>query len=133
MRVSYYPEEDALIMTAYCGGCSGGTLRDDFRVILNFADESSEDVARIDILDVSRFLPFSAERGYDADTDTLTLGDKPDADADYRVVDNGDFVSYRQWFDDGSQWDVVALDLRQASKYLAEAIAARPQSAAVGS
>ena len=78
------------------------------------------------ILNVS-FSPSSAERGYDADTDTLTLGDKPDADADYRVVDNGDFVSYRQWFDDGSEWDIVAVDLRQASKYLAPALAALSQ------
>ena len=127
MRVSHYPEDDALIMTATRGGCSGGTLRDDFRVILTFLSENSEDVTRINILDVNRFLPLSAERGYDADTDTLTLGDKPDADADYRVVDNGDFVSYRQWFDDGSEWDIVAVDLRQASKYLAPALAARSQ------
>ena len=125
MRVRYYAEDDALIIIANPLGLSGGTLRDDFRVILDFADESSEDVTRIDILDVSRFLPLRAERGYDADTDTLTLGDKPDAD--YRVADNGDFVSYRQWFDDGSQWDVVALDLRQASQYLAPAIATLSQ------
>ena len=127
MRVRYYAEDDALIIIANPLGRSGGTLRDDFGVILDFMDEGSEDVTRIDILNVSWFLPLSAERGYDADTDTLTLGDKPDADADYRVVNNGDFVSYRQWFDDGSQWDVVALDLRQASKYLAPAIAALSQ------
>ena len=77
----------------------------------------------------TRFLPLDAERSYDPDTDTLTLGDKPDAD--YRVVDNGDFVSYRQWFDDGSEWDVVALDLRRASVHLAPAIAALPQPAPV--
>ena len=130
MRVKYYAEDDAMVIEAFRGGCSGGALRDDFGVILNFADEGSEDVTRIDILNVSWFLPLSAERGYDADTDTLTLGDKPDADADYRVVDNGDFVSYRQWFDDGSEWDIVAVDLRQASKYLAPALAAlsRPET-----
>lgn len=122
MRVKYYAEDDALIIIVNQRGLSGGTLRDDFRVILDFADESNEDVTRIDILGVSRFLPLSAERGYNADTDTLTLGDKPDAE--YRVVDNGDFISYRQWFDDGSEWDVVAVDLRQASVHLAQAIAA---------
>ena len=127
MRVKYYTEDDALVIEAFRGGCSGGTLRDDFGVILNFADAGSEDVARIDILNVSWFLPLSAEWGYDADTDTLTLGDKPDVDADYRVVDNGDFVSYRQWFDDGSGWDIVAVDLRQASIHLAPALAARSQ------
>ena len=125
MIVKYYAEDDALIIIANGRGRSGGTVRDDFRVILDFVDEGSEDVTRIDILDVSRFLPLRVERGYDADTDTLTLGDK--ADADFRVVDNGDFVSYRQWFDDGSEWDVVAVDLRRASVHLAPALAARSQ------
>ncbi len=127
MQVKYYSEDDALIIIADPHGRSGGTLRDDFRVILDFADAGIEDVTRIDILDLSRFLPLSAGRGYDADTDTLTLGDKPDEDADYRVVDNGDFVSYRQWFDDGSGWDIVAVDLRQASKHLAPALASLAQ------
>ena len=127
MQTRYYAEDDALVISGTRSGRSGAALRDDFGVILDLADEGSEDVTRIDILNVSWFLPLSAERGYDADTDTLTLGDKPDADADYRVVDNGDFVSYRQWFDDGSGWDIVAVDLRQASKYLAPARAAPAQ------
>ena len=125
MKVKYYAEDDALIIIANGRGRSGGTVRDDFRVILDFADEGSEDVTRIDILDVSRFLPLRAERGYDAETETLTLGDKPDAD--FRVVNNGDFVSYRQWFDDGSEWDVVAVDLQQASAHPAPVLATLPQ------
>ncbi len=120
MQVNYYSEDDALVITATPGGRSGGTLREDFRVILTFEDEEVENVTRLRVLDATRFLPLDAERGYDADTDTLTLGDKPDAD--YLVVDNGDFVSYRQWFDDGSEWDVVAVDLRRASVHLAPAL-----------
>ena len=127
MQVEYYPEDDALLMIVAHGGRSGGALRDDFGVILTFEDVGVENVVRVDVLNVSWFLPLRAERGYDADTDTLTLGDKPDADADYRVVDNGDFVSYRQWFDDGSGWDIVAVDLRQASIHLAPALAALAQ------
>ena len=127
MQVKYYAEDDVLIMTAFRGGCSGGTLRDDFGVIFVFEGGGSENVARMRLLNVSDFLPLSAERGYDAATDTLTLGDKPDAGADYRVVDNGDFVSYRQWFDDGSGWDIVAVDLRQASIHLAPVLAALAQ------
>ena len=95
-------------------------------VISHFADKGVENVTRVDML--GRYVDFfhlRAERGYDADTDTLTLGDKPDAD--YRVVDNGNFVSYRQWFDDGSEWDVVAVDLRRASVHLAPVLAARSQ------
>ena len=127
MQANYYAEDDVIVLTASRGGCSGGTLRDDFCVIFTFEDVGSENVTRMRILYVTDFLPLDPERGYDADTDTLTLGDKPDADADYRVVDNGDFVSYRQWFGDGSEWDIVAVDLRQASKYLAPALAALSQ------
>ena len=127
MQVKYYAEDDALILTAAHGGLSGAALRDDFRVIFTFEDVGVDTVTRLRVLYVSDFLPLDAERGYDADTDTLTLGDKPDANADYRVVDNGDFVSYRQWFDDGSGWDIVAVDLRQASIHLAPALAALAQ------
>ena len=102
MEVKYYLEEDVLIIIASRDGRSGGTLRDDFGVIFALEDEGVENITRIDLHRATRFLPLDAERGYDADTDTLTLGDKPDVD--YRVVDNGDFVSYRQWFDDGSEW-----------------------------
>lgn len=132
MRVRYYAEEDVLLLIASPKGGGGGTLRDDFRVIfaIDGEDEGDENITRVDIHDVSRFLPLRAERGYDADTDTLTLGNRPDAD--YRVVDNGDFVSYRQWFDDGSEWDVVAVDLRQASVHLAPVLEALPQPMPVG-
>ena len=126
MHISYYAEDDAVVLiAANSKGGGGGTVRDDFRVILEFMDEDSEDVTRVDVLDVSRFLPLNDENGYDAATDTLTLGDKPVAD--FRVVDHEDFVSYLQWFDDGSEWDVVAVDLRRASVHLAKAIAAQWQ------
>ena len=130
MRTRYYEEDDVAVLTERrAHRSSGGILRDDFDVILTYASEGSEEVTQIDIFGVSRFLPLSAERGYDADTDTLTLGDKPTAD--YRVVDDGPFVSYRQWFDDGSEWDVVALDIRQASKHMAKVADAMPQQAAM--
>ena len=129
MQVKYYSEEDVLIIIASRDGRSGGTLRDDFGVIFALEDEGVENITRVDLHRATRFLPLSAERGYDADTDTLTLGDKPDTD--FRVVDNDDFVSYRQWFDDGSEWDVVAVDLRRASVHLAPVLAARAQPAPV--
>ena len=127
MRVKYYPEEDALIMDISRGGCSGATLRDYFDVILVFESEDTENIARVRLLHATDFLPLGAERGYDADTDTLTLGDKPDAD--YRVVENGDFAGYWQECDSGRYWDIVAVDLRQASVHLEPVLAALPQPA----
>ena len=124
MKVKHFAESDGIMLIASDQYGNGGTLRDDFGVIISYADEDGEDVTQVDILQVSRFLPLCPERGYDAETDTLTLGEKPEAD--YRIVDSGDFVSYRQWFDDGSEWDLVALSLRQASRHLAPAIGAQP-------
>ena len=125
MQVRYYVEDDTLILTATPGGRSGAALRDYFEVILTLADEGSELITRLTVLHVSDFLPLDTERGYDADTDTLTLGDKSGADC--RVVENGDFVGYWQKCDGGRYWDVVAVDLRRASVHLAPAIAARSQ------
>lgn len=131
MEVKYYPGEDVLLIIQSRRGCSGGTLRDDFGIIYTLEYVGNENITRVDIHDVSRFLPLSAELGYNVATDTLTMGDKPTSD--FRVVDNGDFVSYRQWFDDGSEWDVVAVDLRQASVHLAPVLAGLPQPAQVSS
>ena len=130
MQVSYYAEDDTVILTATPGGRSGAALRDYFEVILTLADEGSEDITRLRVLHISDFLPLDAERGYDVDTDTLTLGDKSDANC--RVVENGDFVGYWQECDGGRYWDVVAVDLQRASVHLAPVLAARFQPAPVG-
>ena len=127
MQVKYYAEDDALILIGTPGGRSGAALRDNWEVILTLADEGSELITRLTVLHATDFLPLHAERGYDADTDTLTLGDKPDAD--YRVVENGDFAGYWQECDGGRYWDVVAVDLRRASVHLAPVLAALPQPA----
>ena len=129
MEANYYAEDDTLVLTANRRGRSGGALRDDFGVILTFVDEGSEDITRMRVLHITDFLPLDAERGYDADTDTLTLGDKSDADC--RVVKSGDFVGYWQECDGGRYWDVVAVDLRRASVHLAPVLAARAQPAPV--
>ena len=124
MQVKYFKETDSVILTApgeYEGG-SGDSLRDDFDVIVGYASPNSDAVVELDIFGVSHFLPLRAERNYDPATDTLTLGEKPAAN--YRIVESGDFVSYLQWIEDGGYWDLVALDLRQASRHLAPAIAA---------
>jgi hypothetical protein len=129
MQVRYYAEDDTLILTATPGGRSGAALRDYFEVILTLADEGSELITRLTVLHATDFLPLDTDRSYDADTDTLTLGDKSDADC--RVVENGDFVGYWQECDGGRYWDVVAVDLRRASVHLAPALAALPQPAPV--
>ena len=129
MQVKYYADTDSvrLVAGAKNGRGGGDSLRDDFDVVVEYADRNGEDVVAVDVFNVGWYLPLRADRGYDAETDTLTLGDKPGNGADCRVVANGDFVSYRERFElnGGSVWNIVALDLRQASRHLAEVVAAR--------
>ena len=131
MEVSYYAEDDALILTAVPGGRSGAALRDYFEIILTLSDVGSELITRLTVLNAADFFPLDAGRGYDADTDTLTLGDKPDGT--YRMVENGDFAGYWQECDGGRYWDIVAVDLRRASVHLAPVLSALSQPAPVSS
>ena len=131
MQVKYYTAEDALILIGTPGGRSGAALRDNWEVILTLADEGSELITRLTVLHATNFLPLDVDRGYDTDTDTLTLGDKPDTD--YRVVENGDFAGYWEACDGARYWDVVAVDLRHASVHLAPVLATLSQPTPVSS
>ena len=123
MRVKYY-DDDALDIIASRGGDGGCTLEGAFDIIFTFEGWGSENVTGLLLLHASAFLPLDPARGYDPDTDTLTFGKRPEAG--YRVVDNGDFVSYRHLYDDGGE-EIAAFDLRQASKHLAPVLAASPE------
>lgn len=96
MRVKYYADTDSvrLVADAKNGRGGGDSLRDDFDVVVEYADRNSEDVVAVDVFNVSWYLPLRADRGYDAETDTLTLGDKPG---------NGVVRIFRQEFKGGSK------------------------------
>ncbi len=115
MQASYHPDTDSVIISTGTGGGFGSDLWGDTSVILGFDDEECEVVTGVELLSASIYLPLVAERGYDAESDTLTLGEKPVAD--YRVVDSGEFVHYLQWGND-DVWESMALVLRNASKHL---------------
>lgn len=129
MQVKYYADTDRVRMVAGAKNGRGGgdSLRDDFDVVVEYANRNGEDVVAVDVFNVGWYLPLRADRGYDAESDTLTLGDKPGNGADCRVVVNGDFVSYRERFElnGGSVWSIVALDLRHVSRHLADVIDSR--------
>ncbi len=117
LEVNYYAETDSVIIATGERGGSGCDLRDDGNVILTYAREDKKTIAMVEVLYISLdYLPLAPERGYDATTDTLTLGEKPVGD--YLVEESGEFVSYLQP-DPGMDWyEVRALDIRNASKHL---------------
>ena len=76
------------------------------------------------VLCASWYLALRPDRGYDAATDTLTFGDGIDR-AEF-VVPNGDLVAhwaYAEDDDDPEFYTPVAVQLLNASKHLAPAIA----------
>ncbi len=125
MEVTYFDDTDSIIIASSIKGCGGGSsdLRDNMSIILTYADEWGIDktVAMVEIFGVTvgNVLPLSAEHGYDAETDTLTLGDKGDRSvADFHIEENDEFIAYFQC--DEGIWQPAAVDIRNASKYLAE-------------
>ncbi len=117
MKVKYYAESDSVIIDTEKGGVVGSDLRDYRSIILSYADEECEIITSVEVFGVTkRCLPLAVEHGYDAESDTLTLGEKPVSD--FRVVDSGEFVGYLEWAEVEEQWEMAAVDLRHASKHL---------------
>ena len=121
MDVKYYPSDDIVSIvaakqnTAYCED-----LAYDWSVALGYAEEDSEEIAYLEIIGVSGWLKI----GYDAETDTLLLG--RDIEGDFRVVESGEFVNYKRWYDAGDgdgYWETVKMKLRNASRHFAEVFA----------
>ncbi len=118
LEVKYYAETDMVVITAGERVRSVSDLRNDGTVNVSYAEEDNEKtVTRVESFDISRnYLPLGARRGYDAATDTLTLGERP-VDG-YRVVGSGEFIGYWEWAKVEEQWEMAALDIRNASKHL---------------
>ncbi len=122
MEVTYFDDTDSIIIASGVrGGGGSGDLRDNTSIILTYADEWGIDktVTMVEIFGVTvgNVLPLATEHGYDAETDTLTLGDK--SVADFHVEESDEFIAYFQTDEDGDQW-AVAVDIRNASQHLGE-------------
>lgn len=125
MDVKYYPSDDIVSIVAGKQNAEGlEALTYNQGVAVGYAEEGSGEVVYVEILWFSERLKHGC---YDAETDTLTIG--PDPVRDFRVVESGDIVSYRHWFDfkDGDgQWEPMRLELCNASRHFAEVFAALP-------
>ena len=121
MRLIYTPSEDALFLIAGDQNAEGSQdLAHGGGVAFGYTEEDSEEIANLEIIGVSECLKI----GYDAETDTLLLG--RDIEGDFRVVESGEFVNYKRWYDAGDgdgYWETVKMKLRNASQHLAEVFA----------
>lgn len=110
---------------------SGEPIRDTASLLrgpdaaVHLGTQEGHDVVGFLVIGASSYLRFSS--GYDADSDTLTIGETTD-DPEL-VSENGDLVGY--WEVDVQEpdgfRDPVGVAIRRASEHLAPAIAALPR------
>ena len=90
MRVTYDKEVDGLRVWNGQEALDGASLLREFGTAVYQGSEDGYEVVGFEVLGATVYLPFG--RGYDADSNTLTIGDTTD-DPDL-VTENGDFIGY---------------------------------------
>ncbi len=94
---------------------------------VHLGTHDGHDIVGFLVVGGSAFLPLG-KRGYDPDTDTLTIGTATD-DPDL-VTENGDFIGYWEVdkLDAKGFRDSIGVALRNASVHLAPVLASFPES-----
>ena len=112
LEIQHDPEVDALRLYAGVQRTSSSSLVGTEEVIVDFDDEEARHVIGLEVIGAAAYLPLG-KRGYDAKSDTLTLGTVVDDPASISV--NGDLVTYWRETPDV---DPIGVTIRQASKHL---------------
>lgn len=121
MRVRYDPEVDALRITTDTPGVVSASLWDPEydSVAVDLATDDGCEIVGLDVIWASTYLPLG-KNGYDADTDTLTMG-KTTTDPEL-ITENGDLIGY--WHADrhepGGYRDPIGVAIKRASVHLAK-------------
>ena len=119
MRVTYDREVDVLGILTDTPEAMCASLLYDPGIAISLATEDGHDMVGLEILGASAFIPLGS-RGYDAQTDTLTMG-RTTGDPDL-ITKNGDLVAYWQvdQEDPDGFRDPIGVAIRQASVHLAK-------------
>ena len=121
--VHYDSEVDALRVTTDVGGATSAALLYNSDIVVDLATEDGYDIVGLGVLCASLYLPLG-KKGYDAETDTLLMGDSTSDPA--LITENDDFIGYWKVFEgdpDGFR-DPVGVAVKNASVHLAEVMAA---------
>ena len=136
LKVDYYPQDDILRISTGRKAMDGATLWDAVNVEVDIGTCGGHDVVGFSILSASAsvypyFVPEHTKQprqvckggpgvGYDAETDTLTLG-VPVSNPSHRTA-NGVYI-IGHWkpdeADHDAYWDIIGVSLKEASKHLA--------------
>ena len=121
--VHYDSEVDALRVTTDVGGATSASLLYNSDIVVDLASEDGYEIVGLGILCASLYLPLG-KKGYDAETDTLLMGDSTSDAA--LITENDDFIGYWEVFEGDSDEfrDPVGVAVKNASVHLAEVMAA---------
>ena len=117
LKLVYDQEVDVLrLLTAEKGSTSSSLLGLE-EVVIDLATNEGHHVVAVEVTGASAYLPLG-ERGYDAQTDTLTLGTT--VNDPRRITENGDIVTFWQTDEEepGSFMDPIGVAVRNASIHL---------------
>ena len=118
MRVRYDHKEDILRLITETPDATSASLLDDPGIAVELATEDGHEIVGVTVLGMSAYLPLG-NRGYDAETDTLTMG-RTAADPEL-ITRNGDLVGYWQVdkCDADGFRDPIGVAIKRASVHLA--------------
>ena len=121
--VHYDGEVDALRVTTDVGGATSASLSYNSDIVVDLATEDGYDIVGLGVLCASLYLPLG-KKGYDAETDTLLMGDSTSDPA--LITENDDFIGYWKVFEGDLNGfrDPVGVAVKNASAHLAEVMAA---------
>ncbi len=121
---SYDPECDAIAFSTGDPHDEGDEIHLHNHYVVDYDSATYKPSSFEVILSASWYLALTPEHGYDAETDTVTFGDR--LDLAELVVANGDLVVHWGYAPDDDSpefYTPMAVQLRNASKHLAPAIA----------
>ena len=119
MRIIYDHEVNVLRVITETPDAVSASLLDDPSIAIDLATEEGHEIVGITVMGASAFIPLG-NRGYDAQTDTLTMG-RTTGDPDL-ITENGDLVAYWQVDEEDPEGfrDPIGVAVRQASVHLAK-------------
>ena len=122
MRVRYDHKDDLLRLITETPDATSASLLDDPGIAVELATEDGHEIVGVTVLGMSAYLPLGSS-GYDADTDTLTMG-RTTEDPEL-ITRNGDLVGYWQVdeYDADGFRDPIGVAIKRASVHLASASA----------
>lgn len=133
LKVKYSPMEegfDAIVLDTGERRDTGAIdLEYDPYVVIDLPPDDGKKPVSVEVLWVSSHLPLETNEKYCVETDTLTIGDELETAT--LIAENGDLILY--WRPDDYYPDeltAIAIDIRNASKHLAPAMAANPHKQA---